>query len=160
MRNAGKTAWLEIGTGGRDDDGFIKIDILDFPEGQAPANYRKLDIINAKNEDLTALGSFDLIRMQHVFEHFTPEDGLKVLNNCSKLLKPDGYILVSTPNIDIVIDHYLKGTIREINNGWGKERIGENAPDSFVFSIFTHSLFARGSAVFHTSGQSYQSPHS
>ncbi len=142
LRNAGKTAWLEIGTGGRDDDGFIKVDILDFPEGQTPANYRKLDIINAKDEELTALGSFDLIRMQHVFEHFTPEDGLKVLNNCSKLLKPDGYIIVSTPNIDIVIDHYLKGNIREINNGWGKERIGEDAPDSFVFSIFTHSVLS------------------
>lgn len=142
LREQGKTNWLEVGTGGRDDDGFIKIDIIDFPEGQAPANYRKLDIINANDEDIAQLGKFDLIRMQHVFEHFTPEDGLKVLKNCSKLLNVDGYILVSTPDIDIVIDHYQKGTIRAINNGWGKERIGENSPDSFVFSIFTHSVLS------------------
>ncbi len=142
LRNAGKTAWLEIGTGGRDDDGFVKVDILDFPEGQTPANYRKLDIVNATDIELAALGSFDLIRLQHVFEHFTPENGLKVLMNCSKLLKTDGYLLVSTPDIDIVIDHYKNGSIREINNGWGKERIGEDAPDSFVFSIFTHSVLS------------------
>ncbi len=142
LRKEGKTDWLEIGTGGRDDDGFMKIDIIDYPEGQAPANYRKLDIVNAKEEDLHALGSFDLIRLQHVFEHFTPENGLNVLINCCKLLKTDGYLLVSTPDIDIVIDHYKKGTIREMNNGWGKERIGDKAPDSFVFSIFTHSILS------------------
>jgi SAM-dependent methyltransferase len=142
LRAQGKTNWLEIGTGGRDDNGFIKIDILDYPQGQSPKNYRKLDIINAKDEDIEKLGSFDLVRMQHVFEHFTPEDGLKVLTNCSKLLKTDGYILVSTPDIDIVIDHYKNGSIREINNGWGKGRIGEDAPDSFVFSIFTHSVLS------------------
>jgi SAM-dependent methyltransferase len=132
--------WIEVGAGGKNYDGFDKIDIIDFPEGTAPGNYKKLDIINCSNEELKRLGEYDFLRMQHVFEHFTPEDGLKALDNCSKILKKGGYILISCPDIDIVIDHYKKGTIKALNGSWGVERIGENAPDSFYFSIFCHSV--------------------
>lgn len=134
--------WLEIGTGGRDDDGFDKIDIIDFPPGTAPSNYKKLDIINCTDQELKELGMYDLIRMQHVFEHFTVEDGLKVLNNCSKVLKKGGYILLSCPDIDIVIDHYKKGTIKQLLGNWGHERIGDNAPDSFFLCIFLYSVLS------------------
>lgn len=134
--------WLEVGTGGRDDDGFIKVDIKEYPEGKTPLNYRRLDIINCTDAEIENMGKFDFIRMQHVFEHFTPEDGLEVLNNCAKLLNSGGYILMSCPDIDIVIKEYTQGDIRKLNNGWGKERIGTDAPDSFVFSIFTHSVLS------------------
>lgn len=140
LRMNNRLKWLEVGTGQNDSDGFDKIDIIDFPIGAAPSNYRKLDIVNCTDEELETLGQYDLVRMQHVFEHFTPEDGLRVLTNCSKLLKKGGYILISCPDIDIVIDYYLKGNIRKLNGNWGLDRIGENAPDSFYFSIFTHSV--------------------
>lgn len=42
---------------------------------------------------------FDLILMTDVLEHFTVEDGRKVLEDASKLLAPGGRFLVSTPGI-------------------------------------------------------------
>jgi SAM-dependent methyltransferase len=132
--------WLEFGTGGRDDDHFFKIDIIDFPEGQEPRNYRKINIITCTEEELLSLGKFNFIRMQHVFEHFTPEDGLTALINCSKILEHGGYILISCPDIDKVIKSYQEGSIQELNGNWGSERIGAGAPESFYFSIFTHSV--------------------
>lgn len=139
LKENGQLRWLEVGTGGKNYDGFDKIDIIDFPADVAPSNYKKLDIINCTDEELLQLGKYDFVRMQHVFEHFTIEDGLKVLTNCSKVLKSGGYILISCPDIDIVIDHYLKGTIKQLNGSWGLGRIGENAPDSFYLSIFLYS---------------------
>jgi len=140
LKKNNQLRWLEVGTGGANCDGFDKIDIIDFPPGTAPGNYKKLDIINCTDEELKELGMYDLVRMQHVFEHFTVEDGLKVLNNCSKLLKKGGYILISCPDIDIVIDHYKKGTIKQLLGNWGLERVGDNAPDSFSLCIFLYSV--------------------
>ena len=140
LKKNNQLRWLEVGTGRNNCDGFDKIDIIDFPLGTAPDNYKKFDIINCTDEELKALGMYDLIRMQHVFEHFTVEDGLKVLNNCSKLLKKGGYILISCPDIDLVIDHYKRGTIRQLLGNWGLERIGDNAPDSFFLCIFLYSV--------------------
>lgn len=140
LKSTHQLKWLEVGTGGNNQDGFDKIDIIDFPEGKEPANYKKLNIVQCSDDELSKLGTYNFVRMQHVFEHFTPEDGLKVLNNCSKILEKDGYILISCPDIDKVIQHYLNGTIRALNGSWGIERIGEGAPDSFYFSIFCHSV--------------------
>jgi predicted SAM-dependent methyltransferase len=142
LRQNNQLRWLEVGTGGRDFDGFDKIDIIDFPPGTAPSNYKKLDIINCTDEELKGLGTYDLVRMQHVFEHFTPEDGLKVLHNCSKVLKKGGYILISVPDIDIIIDRYKNGTIRQLPGNWGHDRIGDNAPDSFFLCIFLYSVLS------------------
>ena len=140
LRSTNQLRWLEVGTGGNNAEGFDKIDIIDFPPGEAPSNYRKLNIVSCTNKELEEFTDYDLVRMQHVFEHFTPEDGKQVLINCSKMLKKGGYILISCPDIDIVIDHYLKGSIKKLNGSWGVDRIGESAPDSFYFSIFCHSV--------------------
>jgi SAM-dependent methyltransferase len=41
---------------------------------------------------------FDLIMLHHTFEHV--EDGLEMLSNCRRILKPAGKILVRSPTID------------------------------------------------------------
>ncbi len=132
--------WLEIGTGGRTDNGFDYIDIIEFPIGKVPKNYKRLDIVKCTDQEIDDLGKYDFIRMQHVFEHFAPEDGLIVLKNCSKILNPGGVLLISCPDIDKGIEHYRNGTIKQLNGDWGTERFGSDAPDSFYFSIFTHSV--------------------
>ncbi len=134
-----KTRWLEIGCGGTLDDNFFYVDL--FPEGivAKKEKYFRLNIINATDTEIAKLGKFDLIRMQHVFEHFTPEDGLKVLDTCSKLLNKDGYILISTPDLKRMVQFYLTGIIRE-DSDWAKQRIPAESPNSFYFSVFTHSL--------------------
>jgi predicted SAM-dependent methyltransferase len=142
LKKENKLKWLEVGTGGRRDNGFDCIDIIDFSEDEKPNNYHKLNIVTCSDDELMELGKYDFVRMQHVFEHFTPEDGLLVLNKLAGILNDDGYILVSCPDIDIVIDSYLSGSVASLNGQWGLERFDRSAPDSFIFSIFTHSVLS------------------
>lgn len=133
-----KKRWLDVGSGGNLDEEFYYVDT--FPESLFGNNgkYFRLDIINANDFQLERLGKFDLIRMQHVFEHFTPEDGIRVLNNCAKLLNKDGYILITTPDLRRFVHMYLSGTINR--NDWSLTRVAKDAPESFYFSVFAHSL--------------------
>ena len=134
-----KTKWLEIGCGGTFDPDFTYIDV--FPENLAArkGRYFRMDIINLTESDTEKLGRFDFIRMQHVFEHFSPENGLQVLNNCARLLNPEGYILMTTPDLRKYISMYLNRTISK-NSEWALRRIQPDSPDSFFFSVYAHSL--------------------
>jgi predicted SAM-dependent methyltransferase len=151
-----KTRWLDVGCGGTFEDNFFYIDVFSEALARMPERYFRLDIINAPKEALRKLGKFDLIRMQHVFEHFTPEDGVKVLNNLAELLNTDGYILISTPDLKRYIQLYLSGKIRE-NFDWALKRIDSDSPNSFYFSIFSHSmLFEKHEWCYDAEGLIYQ----
>jgi predicted SAM-dependent methyltransferase len=152
----GKTRWLEIGCGGTFDEFFTYVDL--FPESlvDRKGQYYRLDMVRATEAALERLGKFDLIRMQHVFEHFTPEDGRVVLANCARLLNPGGYVMISTPDLRKYIGFYLTGQIRE-NYDWALNRISKDSPDSFYFSIFTHSLpFEKHEWCYDAEGLIYQ----
>lgn len=151
-----KTRWLEIGCGGTFDDYFTYVDL--FPETlvQQKGRYFRMDMVNATDEALKRLGKFDLIRMQHVFEHFTPEAGRTVLDNCAKLLNKDGYVLISTPDLRKYVAFYLSGQIRD-GFDWALNRIPKDSPNSFYFSIFSHSLpFEKHEWCYDAEGLIYQ----
>ena len=134
-----KNRWLEIGCGGNFEENFHYVDT--FPEGVVceKDKYFRANAINMSEADFERMGKFDFIRMQHVFEHFTPEDGLSVLNNCARLLNPDGYILITTPDLKKYVHLYLSGKINE-NFDWALNRVEKDSPNSFFFSVFSHSL--------------------
>ncbi|CAG4999667.1 hypothetical protein DYBT9275_02275 [Dyadobacter sp. CECT 9275] len=156
LLNQNRTSWLEIGCGGTFDDYFTYVDL--FPETlvNKRGKYYRIDMVHATDAALQELGKFDLIRMQHVFEHFTPEAGRMVLDNCAKLLNEDGYILISTPDLRKYVGFYLSGQIRE-NYNWALKRIPKDSPDSFYFSIFSHSLpFEKHEWCYDAEGLIYQ----
>ena len=43
-------------------------------------------------------GAFDGVNLSHVLGHFDAQDGLKLLKDCFRVLKPGGHILISVPN--------------------------------------------------------------
>lgn len=142
-----QTRWLEIGCGGTLEEGFHYVDI--FPEGVVDRSFRekyfRVDVANASEHDLAKLGTFDLVRMQHVFEHFTPEEGRQVLKKCAGLLNSGGYLLITTPDLRIHASVYLKDGYKnnrqmESFNKAAWKRIEASAPGSFYFSVFSHSL--------------------
>lgn len=139
-----KTKWLDIGNGGNFDKGFFYVDL--FPEGVINPNFKdryfRIDILNAPEKELEKLGKFDLVRLQHTFEHFSYEEGKIVLKNCAKILNKDGYILITTPDLRIHIQKYLNDDYKNWKGfkWWANRRISENAPNSFYFSIFAHSM--------------------
>jgi predicted SAM-dependent methyltransferase len=139
-----KTKWLDIGSGGKLTPGFELIDI--FPveaiDEKFQSKYHRLDIANAIEDVLVKLGKFDLIRMQHTFEHLTFEEGERALINCAKLLEENGYLLITVPDLKIHIQKYLNNEYKDWESfaGWANKRIPRDAPNSAYFSVFAHSM--------------------
>ncbi|WP_166665383.1 methyltransferase domain-containing protein [Kribbella caucasensis] len=140
---AGQTRWLDVGCGAEFSPGFDYLDIL--PVGtlsdELQGRYHRADIANLTERDVEQLGIYDLVRMQHTFEHFGFEDGLRVLQNCAAILNPGGVILISVPDLVTHVQALLNGYeglpwFKE----WAHNRIPDDAPPSAYFSVFTHSL--------------------
>lgn len=141
----GLVKWLDLGSSKYLEEGFMCADII--PEDQIVESLRGRYIYWNANlpptkEQKQKLGSFDLIRMQHVFEHFSPEEGVKVLQNVFDLLNPGGYLLITVPDLKVFIRRYKYGLLHYnwSFNDWALTRIAQDAPQSFYFSVFTHSV--------------------
>jgi predicted SAM-dependent methyltransferase len=83
-----------------------------------------------------------LIRMRHVFERFSMEDGLTVLERCSELLNDDAYILITVPDLRIFVDLYYSRSLHTMPGfkEWALTRIPAKAPKVFTSPFFTHSV--------------------
>jgi predicted SAM-dependent methyltransferase len=139
-----KTRWLDVGCGRSYEDGFYYMDMhheLRLPR-DIRSRYFRGNILTLSNAEVRKLGQFDLVRMQHVFEHMTPEDGLICLDNCAKLVKKGGYLVLTTPDLRIHVNKYLDGSIKGegVFHTWANQRVQLDAPESFYFSIFSHSM--------------------
>ena len=53
-------------------------------------------------------GSCSFIYHEHVLEHFSIDDGLKLLRECRRLLRPGGVLRVGMPGIDHFVNCYIK----------------------------------------------------
>jgi predicted SAM-dependent methyltransferase len=144
LLRAGRRRWLDLGCGGRFDDGFDYVDI--FPEGLVPDGlrhrYRRLDVSQATPETLPNVPPYDLVRLQHTLEHVGFEDGARMLANCGRLLAPGGYLLVSVPDLRIHLRRYMNDSYAQDPwyQAWAWQRIPRDAPASAYFSVFAHSM--------------------
>lgn len=140
----GKTRWLDIGNGDRFEDGFEYLDWLvhDDIDSAIRARCHQADILNLAAPNFAELGAFDLVRMQHVFEHFSFEEGPRVLRNCGRLLKPGGLLLITVPDLRIFADAYRGGAFGLLKSfrNFAVGRIPEKSPASCYFSMFAHSF--------------------
>jgi hypothetical protein len=139
----GKTRWLDIGSGNNFDEGFNSLDWL--PHEDLPPELKKryfcANVLMLTDADYARLGKFDLIRMQHVYEHFSFEDGYLVFQACANLLNSGGYLLVTVPDLRINVKSYLGKTYPKERFGrFARQRIPDDAPSSFYFSVFAHSF--------------------
>lgn len=137
---SGKTKWLDIGSSLFDEYFFcLNIHPISLVEKNFQSRYFEADILSLTNEQKEKLGKFDLIRMQHVFEHFSLEEGKIVLNTCSNLLNDGGYIIITVPDLRIHIQSYfdsyqwMKPYLEFVQN-----RIPKDSPPSFIFSMYAH----------------------
>jgi len=141
---AGKTRWLDIGCNKNFEKNFYFLDV--FPKKEIPRKYRKkyfkINILRLSKAQSKRLGKFDLVRMQHVLEHFSHEEGSILIKNISKILKRGGFILITAPDLKINVEKYLNNNYRywKAFNWWAFKRIPKNSPASFYFSVFAYSL--------------------
>jgi predicted SAM-dependent methyltransferase len=138
---SGQTRWLEIGCGGNFEENFTYVDIIPEETINRPGRYFQINMTSKDKSALKAFEKFDFVRLQHVFEHFTPEDGLTVLENIAFLLKDDGYMLLSVPDLEKFILLYRNGKIKDYYN-WALKRVEPDAPRSFYFSVYAHSILS------------------
>lgn len=139
-----KTRWLDVGCGSSVAESFEGADV--FPANQVREQdrdrYHQLDIVHASEQEIKALGTFDLVRSQHMLEHVTFEEAVKVFENCAKLLKPDGYMVCTVPDLRAYIQMYLNDEFKdwpEYVNTYARVRIPEGAPNSAYFSYYSHA---------------------
>ena len=138
--------WLDVGSSiNYSNKNFYFADIYPIEDclEEMKSKYFQLDISKTlKTSQLNKLGKFNLIRMQHVFEHFTFEEADIVLNNCFSLLEKNGILIITVPDLDIYLRRYKNKTIKYIPSfgPWAHNRIKENSPQSDYFSIYAHSM--------------------
>lgn len=68
------------------------------------ANYRNCDITQTLPfED----GTFDGVLASHVIEHFDCQQGVAIMRECHRILKPGGVLLVSVPDANVFRELYF-----------------------------------------------------
>ena len=88
--------------------GWINIDVLPLERYAAEHgfNFIRLDVRNPLPfpDDYA-----DIVYHSHLIEHLTIEQAINFLKECRRIMKPGAVMRVSTPDLDIFIDAYLKG---------------------------------------------------
>lgn len=114
---------LHIGSGPLALEGWTNVDVAAYPG---------VDVVHDVREPWPFAG-VELIFAEHFLEHLTLAEGLRFLRECRRVLRDDGVVRLSTPNLDwvwsthykppaeLTLDEQLTGCL-EINrafHGWG-----------------------------------------
>jgi len=93
--------------------------------------------------------TFGYILSEHLIEHFTYKDGLRVLKECCRVLKPGGTIRIATPDIDKIIKLRTKEK-SELQNRYIKWHMDHCLPEIGIYK----DIFAINNA-FHGFGHRF-----
>lgn len=89
---------LHVGAGRRRLEGWLNVDVQALPEVDVVADVRQ-------GLDFDAV---DAIYAEHFLEHLKVDEALAFLLECHRVLRPGGWLRLSTPNLDWVwLTHYL-----------------------------------------------------
>lgn len=81
---------INLGCGGNILDGFLNYD--DDVDISKPLPWKD--------------NSIEFILAEHVFEHISPQDGLRFLDECRRILKPGGTLRLCVPVLDaLTVEH-------------------------------------------------------
>jgi predicted SAM-dependent methyltransferase len=89
---------LQIGAGPTALEGWLSTDIN--PRSDATA------YLDATKPFPFEDGTFDYIYSEHMIEHIPWRDGLFMLRECRRVLKPGGVLRVATPDLKVLLDLY------------------------------------------------------
>jgi predicted SAM-dependent methyltransferase len=105
---------LQIGSGSNYLDGWLNTDIR--PTG-------RIVYLDATKPFPFPNDSFDFVFAEHLIEHLTFPDGLKMLKECFRVLKPSGTIRVATPNLQFLVELYRndRSSLQEFYIRYGSE---------------------------------------
>ena len=105
---------LNLGCGDVFFPGWINVDLEDV---------RKANLVwNLTEQFPLAEGSCSLIYSEHVVEHFSVEDGLKIFRECHRLLAPGGVLRIAMPSLEYCVEAYAKDSWRPDFERWEELR--------------------------------------
>jgi len=86
---------------------------------------------------------FDFIFCEHVIEHMSFSQGLGMLSECYRVLRPQGKIRISTPDLRFLLDLYKeeRSSLQDEYIQWATRRFIRYAP--FSAAIFVINNFMR-----------------
>jgi predicted SAM-dependent methyltransferase len=91
---------LHLGSAGNRLDRWVNIDML------RPG--RSLDLYWDLRRGIPfGSGSVDAIFAEHLFEHLTLDDGIRLLSECRRVLAPSGVVRIGVPDLDRYVASYL-----------------------------------------------------
>ena len=90
---------LHLGCGARVIEGWINVDLSDFPH----VHHKK----SIENLDMFGNNSVDIIYSSHTIEYFDRVQINNVLTEWRRVLKPNGTLRLAVPNFDALIQVYL-----------------------------------------------------
>lgn len=125
---------LHIGCKGEKIDGFKRLDIVQHGDVDFVRNANDLSCF----ED----GSIDEIYASHILEHFYKPDVPKVLSEWHRVLKQNGFLWISVPDFDAIVNMYLSSGRRL--DTWTTHLINGDQlePYSFHYNVFTYQTLS------------------
>lgn len=128
------TKKLNIGCGHNELAGWLNIDY--FPEIPHVAHF------DARKTFPLPPSTFDYVFCEHMIEHVTYPDGLKMLGECHRVLKPNGRLRISTPNLQFLAD-LLNDKKTDLQNAYIQWSTGKYVPADFKSDTFVINNFVR-----------------
>lgn len=128
-------------------NGWVNTDIIDLTTFANRYYYRFVQMDCSKPLPIND-NTVDLIVSHHMLEHLTRIDGEKLLQECLRILKPNGIIRFSVPDTKRLANKYVEGKIRDyavINEG--VENSSDDAEAFFNLSISGHLTYYDGEAL-------------
>lgn len=91
---------LQLGAGPNIMEGWFNVDLSleEYPEQQG------IFYVDVRKDLPFESGAFDFVFSEHLIEHLTYQEGLRMLGECHRILKAGGRLRVATPDFDIVMD--------------------------------------------------------
>ena len=90
---------LEIGAGPNGKPGWLATDL----NAGVASNGARIIALDATKRFPIPTSSFDFIFTEHMIEHVNFDDGLSMLSECHRILKPDGVLRVVTPSLGLLL---------------------------------------------------------
>lgn len=94
--------YLNLGCGSNysNDKEWINLDFIST--GESVIAYNLLNGIPFEYE------SFDVVYHSHVLEHFSKHDGEKFIQECFRVLKPNGILRIAVPDLECIVKKYIE----------------------------------------------------
>jgi predicted SAM-dependent methyltransferase len=125
--------------------GWENIDILPLADKVNPSHkFRQLDVRGGLPY---ANDSVDLINASHFVEHLTLDEAHRFCSEVYRVLKPGGVVRISTPDANIIINHYINHDMKFFDKIQPEEYINAKTEEE-KFSMLLFSLDNQHKAVY------------